>query len=365
LTTDSTPNAFGTTAAVNNTGTLSAGSGGSINWIGGTNSGTLGSGSGALSVSGTVTNTGGTINGGAGGATVTATVNGGTITGMIAGTGGTFINVLFNGASLTDGSITGAGNTATGTNTFGGAITNSGTLTINSGVSTIAGAGEISGSGTVTVAGGTLDIASGGELTGSGSVLDETSGTVTLSGTLAVTTANLMGGTFDGAGAFDGGAVTNDGVDLDVNGSAAAWGVTATLGNYDFASYNQGIDGALSINFDATSNDELMVSGNTNLAGTLDLLNSDGTPLNFGSLANTSYVLIADAGSTVGGSFDSLSLPPGWSIVYNGTHKPGADLGDVELDFIAPPAVPEPATDILLGAAIVGIVLLRKKLVLR
>jgi len=258
LTTDATTNTFGTTTAVTNTGNLSAGTGGNVNWMGGTNSGTLGAGSGTLTVSGTLMNAGGTINGGAGGATVTALVNGGTITGTIAGSGGTFNNVLFTGVSLTNGTITVGSNTATGTNTFGGANTNTGTLTVNSGVSTVASGGWISGSGTVTVSGGTLDIASGGAINGSGSTLDENSGVVTLSGTLAVSTANLLGGTFDGTGAFDGGTVTNDGVDLDVNGSAAAWGSTATLGDYAFTDYTQGAGGTLSINFDATGNDELV-----------------------------------------------------------------------------------------------------------
>jgi fibronectin-binding autotransporter adhesin len=365
MTTNGSANSFGATTAVTNTGILSAGSGGSITWNGGTNSGTLGSGSGTLSVTGTVANTLGTINGGTGGATVTATVNGGTISGTIAGSGGTFNNVLFTGAGLVNGSITGAGNTATGTNTFGGTVTNTGTLAINSGVSTIA-SGEITGSGTVTVTGATLDIALGGEMTGTGSILDENSGVVTLSGTLAVSEANLMGGTFDGTGGFDGGTVTNDGVVLNVNGSAAAWGGSATLGDYDFTNYAQGAGGTLSINFDATGNDEVIDATDTALAGTLDLLNLNGTALTFGSLTDTSYVLIADVGSAVTGSFIALTLPTGWNIVYNGANKPAGDLGDVELDFTGPPPpTPEPATDILLGAAMVGIVLVHKRLVKR
>jgi len=368
LTTNGTTSTFGATTAVTNTGSLVAGSGGTVNWIGGTNSGTLGSGSGALTVSGTVANAGGTINGGSGGATVTATVHGGTVTGTIAGIGGTFNNVLFTGVSLTNGAITGASNMATGTNTFAGAITNNtGTLTISTGVSTVAAGGDIFGAGTVALTGGTLDIASGGEMTGGGT-LDEVTGVVTLSGTLAVATANLLGGAFDGTGSFGGGTVTNDGVDLDVNGSAAAWGGSATLGDYAFTNYDQGAGGTLSVNFGATSNDEVIDTADTALAGTLDLLNLNGTALTFGSLTDDSYVLIADVGSAVTGTFGSLNvaLPTGWSVVYNGTNTPGGDLGDVELDFTGPPpATPEPATDILVGGAIVGIVLLRKKLVKR
>jgi len=358
LTTTGTANSFGATTAVTNTGTLLAGTGGSINWIGGTNSGTLGSGSGALTVTGTLANAGGTINGG----TVTATVNGGTISGNIAGSGGTFNNVLFAGASLTNGSITGASDTATGTNTFAGSITNSGTLAINSGTSTVT--GTITNTGTINDNGATLNIASGGDIVGG--ILSENSGVVTLSGTLDVATADLMGGAFDGTGAFDGGNVTNDGVDLDVNGSAATRGGTATLGDYDFTNYTQGAGGTLSINFDATSNDELIDSANTTLAGALDLLNQNGAALTFGSLTDTSYVLIADVGNAVSGTFSSenVTLPTGWSIVYNGANKPTGG-GDVELDFTAPPATPEPATDILLGAAIVGLGLMRRKLVKR
>jgi len=366
-TTDATTNSFGATTPVTNTGNLSAGAGGTVNWMGGTNSGTLGSGSGTLTVSGTLANAGGTINGGSGGAAVTGTVNGGTITGTIAGIGGTFNNVLFTGASLTNGAITGATNTATGTNSFGGSITNTGsTLSINSGTSTIAAGGEVSGTGTTNVSGGTLDIAAGGEMIGGGT-LNETSGVVTLSGTLAVSATNLMGGTFDGTGSFGGGTVTNDGVDLDVNGSAAAWGGTATLGDDDFTNYTQGAGGTLSINFNATSNDQLVDATDTTLAGALDLLNLNGSALSFGSLTGTSYILIADTNSAVAGTFSSLnvSLPTGWSLVYNGANKPTGDLGDVELDFTSGPPTPEPATDIMLGAAIIGIGLLRKKLVRR
>jgi hypothetical protein len=356
-------NSFGATFAVNNAGSLSAGAGGSVHWFGGANSGTLSSGSGALTVSGTVTNTG-TING----ATVNGTVNGGTITGTTAGLGGTFNNVLFAGASLVNGTIGGAGNTATGTNTLGGAIANTGsTLAITSGVTTVAAGGDLSGAGTVDVSGGTLNIASGGEMTGGGA-LDETSGgVVTLSGTLTVATANLMGGSFDGTGSFDGGTVTNDGVDLDVNGSAAAWAGSATLGDYDFTNYAQGTGGTLSINFSATGNDELVDTTDTTLAGALDLLNQNGSGLSFGSLTDSSYVLIADMGTAVAGTFSSLNvaLPTGWSLVYNGANTPGGDAGDVELDFTAPPAVPEPTTDILLAAAIVGLAVMRKKLVKR
>jgi hypothetical protein len=366
-TTDATTNAFGATTAVTNTGNLSAGVGGIVNWNGGTNSGTLISDGGALTVSGTLANAGGTINGGTGGATVTATVNGGTITGTVAGIGGTFNNVLFTGASLTNGTITGATNTATGTNSFGGFITNTGsTLSINSGVSTIAAGGEVFGNGTTDVSGGTLDIATGGEMIGGGT-LTETSGVVTLSGTLAVSATNLLGGTFDGTGSFGGGTVTNDGVDLDVNGSAAAWGGSATLGDYDFTNYTQGAGGTLSINFNATSNDELVDTTDTTLAGVLDLLNLDGSALSFGTLTDDSYVLIADTNSAVAGTFSALNeaLPAGWSLVYNGANTPTGDLGDVELDFTPGPQTPEPATDVLLGAAIVGIGLMRKKLVRR
>jgi len=295
---------------------------------------------------------------------VTATVNGGTITGAVTGTGGTFNDVLFTGASLTNGTITGAANTATGANSFAGFITNTGsTLSINSGATTITSGGEVFGNGTTNVSGGTLNIAAGGEMIGG--TLNENSGVVTLSGVLAVSATNLLGGTFDGIGSFSGGTVTNDGVDLDVNGSAAAWGGTATLGDYDFTNYTQGGGGTLSINFDATGNDQLVDITDTTLAGALDLLNSNGSALSFGSLTAGSYVLIADTNSTVAGTFSSLNvaLPTGWTLVYNGANTPTGDLGDVELDFTPGPSTPEPATDVLLGVAIVAIGLMRKKLV--
>jgi len=61
----------------------------------------------------------------------------------------------------------------------------------------------------------------------------------------------------------------------------------------------------------------------------------------------------------------NVALPTGWSLVYNGANTPGGDAGDVELDFTTPAVPPEPSTDILLGGAIVGLALMRKKLVRR
>jgi PEP-CTERM motif len=86
------------------------------------------------------------------------------------------------------------------------------------------------------------------------------------------------------------------------------------------------------------------------------------------------YELIDDSGGAVGGpgfntvnaigivgeAFGAPGATPGWWVVYNGSLDAGK--GDVELVEVI---VPEPATDILLGGAIVGLVILRKRLIRR
>jgi hypothetical protein len=90
-------------------------------------------------------------------------------------------------------------------------------------------------------------------------------------------------------------------------------------------------------------------------------------------------VLINDSGGSLNGTFATVSVlgsfagtasggpgaAAGWWLVYNGSDAGGN--GDVELDYVAPSSnnTPEPATDILLGGALVGFALLRRKLVKR
>lgn len=354
-----------------------------------TNNGTLsGVTFGSGSNGDTVTNSG-TINGGTIGVSgALSTINGGTVSGTTTGTFGTFNNVLFTGATLTNGSISGT-NTATGTNTFAGNIANSGTLTINSGTTTVSGAITNTGTTAITV-NGTLNIASTGVIDPLTTFTENSGGVVTLSGTLDVSTANLLGGTFDGTGAFEATTVNNgDGTDnnggsgvlLYVGGSQAA-GNTTQSADYDFASYNQDAGGALGIAFNSSYSglDQLDISSEASINGSLDLYASNGAELNLSNLNTAdSYVLIDDTGGAVNGTFSTVNVlgtlggiatggpgvAAGWWLVYNGSDA--GSNGDVELDFVAQNSsnTPEPATDILLGGALVGFALLRRKLVNR
>ncbi len=385
----STISGSATFSGVNNSTTLNAAAtGGALNFQGGTNSGTLqATGAGAtLTITGSVNNTGGAIIG----AINNGTISGGTVSGNTTGTAGTFNNVMFSGVNLTNGTITGASNTMTGTNTLSGTVVNNGTLAVTSGTTTVAsGATLQTDSGTVNVTGGALNIE--GTVDPASNFL-LTSGSVTLSGTLDVSVADLLGGTIDGPGSFQGGVVNNgdgaadsgtQGVLLNVGGSVASGG-TGT-GDYTFSDYNQDLGGSLGITFadttqgGLTGHDVLEVTGaGALLNGTLNLYNPTGAELDTNTLtAGLTYELINDTGGAVGGpgfstvnaigltgrAFGTPGAAAGWWLVYNGSLSAGE--GDVELvDVLSrtPPGTPEPATDILLGSAIVGLVILRKKL---
>lgn len=382
----STLSGSATFSGVNNTTTLNAAaSGGALNFQGGTNSGTLqATGAGAtLTTSGNITNTGGTIIG----ATNSGTISGGTVSGTTTGTGGAFNNVMFSGVNLTNGTITGANNTMTGTNTLSGTVINNGTVTITAGTTTVAGGATLQAeSGTVNVNGGTLNIV--GTVDPAANFL-LTSGSVSLTGNLYVNVADLLGGTIDGPGSFEGGVVNNgdgtagngaQGVLLNVGGSVASGG--NGTGDYTFSAYNQDLGGSLGITFADTSqggldgHDVLTVTGaGALLNGTLNLYNSAGGELDAGTLnTNLVYELIDDSGGKVGGpgfgavnalgivgkAFSAPAPITGWWLVYNGALAAGE--GDVELVYAS---TPEPATGVLLGGAMVGLVILRKRMIRR
>ena len=171
------------------------------------------------------------------------------------------------------------------------------------------------------------------------------------------------------------------GVLLYVGGSQAA-GNTTQSADYDFASYNQDAGGALGIAFNSSYSglDQLDISSEASINGSLDLYASNGAELNLSNLNTAdSYVLIDDTGGAVNGTFSTVNVlgtlggiatggpgvAAGWWLVYNGSDA--GSNGDVELDFVAQNSsnTPEPATDILLGGALVGFALLRRKLVNR
>ena len=208
--------------------------------------------------------------------------------------------------------------------------------------------------------------------------------------------ADLLGGTIDGPGAFEGGVVNNgdgtaddgmQGVLLNVGGSVASGG--NGTGDYTFSSYSQDLGGSLGITFADTSqgglngHDVLIVTGTGALLnGTLNLYNSTGGELDTSTL-NTSlaYELIDDSGGKVGGpgfsainglgivgeAFNAPGSNLGWWLVYNGRLANGE--GDVELVDVTGARsggnTPEPATDILVASAMIGLVVLRKRLIRR
>jgi fibronectin-binding autotransporter adhesin len=380
-----------TFSGVNNTTTLNAAAAGAaLSFQGGSNSGTLqATGTGAtLTTAGSINNTGGTIIG----AVNNGIISGGTISGNTTGTAGTFNNVMFSGVNLTNGTITGASNTMVGTNMLSGTVVNNGTLAITSGTTTVAsGATLQTDGGTVNVNGGTLNIV--GTVDPAANFL-LTSGSVSLTGDLDVNVADLLGGTIDGPGSFEGEVVNNgdgtadggaQGVLLNVGGSVASGG-TGT-GDYTFSDYNQDLGGALGFTFADTTqgglngHDVLDVTVSSALLnGTLDLYNAAGDELNTNTLNTTlTYELINDSGGAVGGpgfstvnaigivgkAFGTPGATAGWWLVYNGSLAAGE--GDVELVDVGVrnANTPEPATDMLLGGAIIGLVILRKKLVRR
>jgi hypothetical protein len=386
----STLSGSATFSGVNNSTTLNAAAAGAaLSFQGGTNSGTLqATGTGAtLTTAGNVNNTGGTIIG----AINTGTISGGTVSGTTTATAGTFNNVMFSGVNLTNGTITGASNTMTGTNTISGTVVNNGTLAITSGTTTIAsGATLQTDSGTVNVNGGTLNVA--GTIDPAANFL-LTSGSVSITGNLDVNVADLLSGTIDGSGLFEAAVVNNgdgtadngsQGVLLDVGGSVASGGAGTV--DYVFGDYNQDLGGSLGITFADTTqggldgHDVLMVnSAGALLNGTLDLFDAAGDELNTNTLKTSlTYELIQDMGGAVGGpgfntinaigivgtAFGAAGTTPGWWLVYNGSLAAGE--GDVELVDVAvrsAPGTPEPATDILLGGALIGLVILRKRLI--
>jgi hypothetical protein len=258
-------------------------------------------------------------------------------------------------------------------------------LSIASGTTNVSGTITGSGSSSVSV-NGTLNIESGAGIDSLTTFSESTGGVVTLSGTLDVSTANLLGGTFDGTGSFGGSAVNNgdgsndtnaEGVELFVGGSAAAWAAASDAAGagdsgYSFISYDQDSGGTLGITFNSgyTGDGELSTVDGASINGTLDLYSSNGAELNLSSLNTAdSYMLLDNSFGLVSGTFSTVNVvgtlngATGWQLVYNGAGKPSGG-GDVELDYVAPTA-PEPGTDVLLGGALVGFVLLRRKLAKR
>ena len=199
--------------------------------------------------------------------------------------------------SAVGGVISGTGNltkiglnplTLTGANTFTGTTAiNAGTLIVN---------GNNSGAGAVSV-------------NNSGSLLG---GTGTLNGAVTVNgPASITGGTNGGVGT------------LNLTGGLSLIGSSGSLATYI-------------VDVSGVSADKLAITGNLNLSTAFDTLT-----VNVASAATQGSYAIATFTGTLSGTFDTTTLPSGYSLTY-GTH---------EIDLVTP--VPEPVTW-LAGALLVG-----------
>jgi len=317
---------------------------------GGTISGSLAtSGSGALTLSGTFNVAGGSIIN-ASGASLTlngATLNNGTLSGAgaITVTGTNVLNSVINSAALT---------VAGGTTTFAGG-TNSGTLASSTGParvlnvdgSTAAGAVTNSGSivtnaGTVNIT-GTINNGSGGQIAQSGS------------GSLTLNNASVNGGTLQGAidatGANTLTGVTNQGtLTLTASGTTTFAGGTnsGTLASKTGPARVLDIDGSTGAG--AVTNNGTIVSnaGTVNIAGTVlnngTISQTDGGTVTItGTITNAAGAQIAQSGSgsltlnsasvnggSLSGTIDTTGATSLAGLTNNGTVR--ADSGALLID---------------------------------
>ncbi|MHC1711431.1 MAG: autotransporter domain-containing protein [Solidesulfovibrio sp.] len=284
----------------NSSGASLTNSGNFYNWGDLTNSGTLAN-SGAVTNSGTLTNTG----------TLT---NSGTLTNT---------GTLTNSGTLTN----------TGTLTNSGTLTNDGTL-INTG--TLTNAGTYSGSGSISNDGGAIDnsgsmsittlaVRSGqtGTITGSAATSVTTgniSGTLNATGsnTLTITTLNLMGGVFtnNGSGGTSIGAVVVAG------GSTGGIGGTGAI-----ELTTADVEGTLDVSASLTGSGPLTKTG----AGVLVL--SGNSSVYSGVVTIAEGKLQVTSGATIGGSIlvGTSGTLGGYgtvgSVTNAGTVSPGGSIG--------------------------------------
>ena len=219
---------------------------------------------------------------------------------------------------------------------FGDAISSNQTVFTNSDVNVsdvrfdnansyvIAGGGKVNVNGDFSVAAGshqfqtavqvnnnsTADVAAGSTLTFNnsldlqGNTLDKTGdGEMALNNKLATTggAVNLLGGTISGSGTI-GGSVSN-------SAGTTAPGNSPGILTID-GDYTQGAAGTLAIEIQGTTPgdqyDRLIVNGQANLAGTLDVSLTDFTPSNGDTFDILDF-------SSVSGNFDTLNLPNDFS----------------------------------------------------
>ena len=373
-----------------NLGTLTASTNAST-WNGGTNSGTLEGSGGMLTIAGTVSN--GPLGTLQNVSLTGVTLIGGTLAGTDFATGADTLENLINSGTTTissgtttlTGTIsnTGSFNVAGGTldllgvtisggtiSTSGGAVVSHGTvlldttldpgafqLTVENGSTItsnnnwditptntveVGGGGVLSaGGGNIINNGGTLSVDAGGEADG-GIYTQENSGILNLNGTLDVSVANLLGGAVTGTGDFGASTIVN-------NGTSSGTGVTlyvagtGSVGTWNIGEYSDQGNGVIFFDVNSVSTHDLLdVYGNVTLnGGTLSLAGFDYS--GYGG-ARIDLIYITGTGS-VTGTFNALSLPGPWTLVYGSK--------DVYLQDTDP--APEPAPYWLIGGAVIAL----------
>jgi hypothetical protein len=277
-------------AGLNNTGTLSVGTGATMQ-IGTSSGGALKNFSGTTLTGGTYL-VGGTLQFGASGTSIVTNAANITLTGersQIIDFGGGRILAHF-ASNTAAGTFTLAGNRSM--NTSGGSFTNAGTFTINTG-------------STFTVGGPNLNFT-------------QTGGTSTIDGTLTSTSTgklSLNGGSLFGGGTL--GYAVTDAATITPGDSSTKTG-TLTVGS----TYTQSAAGALDISIGGTAvgiqYDQLKVSSSASLGGTLNVSRIGGFIPTIGST-----FAIVNAGSRSGtfGHVNGLSINSSehFSISYTGT----------------------------------------------
>lgn len=355
-------NALSTLAS--NAGSLTLNNGITLNTAPGggsfTNTGTLatgGTGSNKLSVTGSMFNTSpGIVN-------LSGPSDRITVTGQFTNTGGvTLGSVAANSTSISassfdnqlGGTITLAGSGAhLGSTGAGG---NEGTITLLGSNGNVSAAGDftnaasglviLEGTGDLFNAGGDFDNA-GTVTLGANEGLDATgdyvqSGgitTVESNATLTAVNFDLNGGTLAGGGAVDANVVNNGGTlspgdpqTIDVNGS-----------------YTQGLAGIMNLDLAGPgSYDQVDVSGNLSLAGTLDLTLEPGFDAAIGDI----FDIITFTGSETGNftTFNDPTFDNG-TLTFSNPTEVGNDI-QIEVTAVAPSSTPEPSTMVLLFCAL-------------